>query len=133
MLTWSMFAPLKPASCASAGVPPAATSIARPRINSRRVSAPFSKRVTRLEMIDSIQTSSARDLHTLRCGPDRQPRRNGTTLPDGLFCIPLICPLASEDLRNRQTPLMTLIRQDPVTGFRIQRKRHLEGSDPGLR
>src|SRR6267142_2745687 len=58
MLTWSIFAPFKPVSSrAAVAVPLVAVSIAKPRINSRRVSAPLSKRVKRLEMIASMQTS----------------------------------------------------------------------------
>src|SRR5580704_9017581 len=50
-------------SCADAAVPLAA-SIARPWTSSRRESEPFSKRLTRLEMIDSMTISF--DLETGR-------------------------------------------------------------------
>src|SRR5262245_65817173 len=54
-LTWSMFADLKlMSSCADAAVPLAA-SIARPWTNSLRESEPFSKRLKRLEKIDSME------------------------------------------------------------------------------
>src|SRR5215471_1629236 len=52
-----MFAALKlMSSCADAAVPLAA-SIARPWTSSRRESEPFSKRLNRLEMIDSMAIS----------------------------------------------------------------------------
>src|SRR5258708_1517371 len=52
-----MFAVLKlMSSCADAAVPLAA-SIARPWTSSRRESEPFSKRLNRLEMIDSMAIS----------------------------------------------------------------------------
>jgi hypothetical protein len=57
MLTWSIFAVLKPmTSCADAAVPLAA-SIVRPWTSSRRESEPFSNRLNRLEMIDSMAIS----------------------------------------------------------------------------
>src|SRR5438874_12438687 len=57
MLTWSIFAPLVAASwaCAVDAGPIAAGSVARPWINSRRDSAPLSKRLTRLAIIASIR------------------------------------------------------------------------------
>src|SRR5216117_3893969 len=57
MLTWSMSAVLKSISfwAALAAVPVAAT-IARPRTNCRRLRAPFSNWLTRLEMIASMTT-----------------------------------------------------------------------------
>src|SRR5262245_8477836 len=57
MLIWSMVAVLKlRSSCAFTAVPLAA-SMARPCTSSRRLSAPFSKRATRLEIIDSMLLS----------------------------------------------------------------------------
>src|SRR5882762_5456994 len=57
MLTWSTFAALKLiSSCADAAVPLAA-SIARPCTSSRRESEPLSKRLNKLELIDSMAIS----------------------------------------------------------------------------
>src|SRR6266581_9194451 len=56
-LTWSMFADLKLMSSWADAAVPLAASIARPWTSSRRESEPFSKRLNRLEMIDSMATS----------------------------------------------------------------------------
>src|SRR5262249_1854087 len=54
MLTWSISAVLKSMSSWAVAAVPLAASSARPRTSSRRESDPFSKRVKRLEMIDSM-------------------------------------------------------------------------------
>src|SRR5215467_2437565 len=64
MLTWSISAVLKSRSSWAAAAVPLAASSARPRTSSRRESDPFSKRVKRLEMIDSM---SASPFGTLGC------------------------------------------------------------------
>src|SRR5947207_15883188 len=57
MLMWSTVEVLKSTpSCAEAAVPVAARA-ASPRTRSRRLSEPFSKRATRLEIIDSMAVS----------------------------------------------------------------------------
>src|SRR5437660_9496313 len=57
MLMWSTVEVLKSTpSCAEAAVPVAARA-ASPRTRSRRLSEPFSKRATRLEIVDSMAVS----------------------------------------------------------------------------
>src|SRR5262249_23671201 len=57
MLTWSMSAVLKSiSSWAALAAVPVAASIARPRTSCRRLRAPFSNWLTRLEMIASMTT-----------------------------------------------------------------------------
>src|SRR5665213_353222 len=75
MLTWSIFGAWMPVRGSWASGPPlAAVSIARPWINPRRVSAPFSKRFNRFEMMASIQPPGVNlDLVRLIC---KQSTRN---------------------------------------------------------
>src|SRR5262245_20033251 len=66
MLTWSISAVLKSMSSWAVATVPLAASNPRPRTSSRRESDPFSKRVKRLEMIDSISPPSSLGPDALR-------------------------------------------------------------------